>query len=47
VAALFELAHGSAPKHTGQNKFNPIAMMFSAATAVGTAQVTDAIIKRL
>ena len=28
-AALFEATHGSAPKYTGQNKVNPIAMMLS------------------
>ncbi len=28
-AALFEPIHGSAPKYTGQNKANPMAMMFS------------------
>ncbi|TMC47877.1 MAG: isocitrate/isopropylmalate dehydrogenase family protein [Chloroflexi bacterium] len=27
--ALFEATHGSAPKYTGQNKTNPMAMMFS------------------
>lgn len=27
--ALFEPTHGSAPKYTGQNKVNPMAMMFS------------------
>ncbi|HMA35661.1 MAG TPA: isocitrate/isopropylmalate dehydrogenase family protein [Chloroflexia bacterium] len=27
--ALFEPIHGSAPKHAGQNKVNPMAMMFS------------------
>jgi len=27
--ALFEPVHGSAPKYTGQNKVNPMAMMFS------------------
>ena len=29
VAALFEPIHGSAPKYAGQNKVNPMAMMFS------------------
>ena len=28
-AAIFEPTHGSAPKYTGQNKVNPIAMMLS------------------
>jgi isocitrate dehydrogenase (NAD+) len=28
-AAVFEATHGSAPKYKGQNKVNPIAMMFS------------------
>jgi len=27
--AVFEATHGSAPKYTGQNKVNPIAMMLS------------------
>jgi isocitrate dehydrogenase (NAD+) len=27
--AVFEATHGSAPKYTGQNKVNPMAMMFS------------------
>ena len=27
--ALFEPTHGSAPKYTGMNKVNPMAMMFS------------------
>ncbi|HUE95867.1 MAG TPA: isocitrate/isopropylmalate family dehydrogenase, partial [Longimicrobiaceae bacterium] len=30
VAALFEATHGSAPKYTGMNKVNPMAVMFSA-----------------
>jgi isocitrate dehydrogenase (NAD+) len=29
-AAVFEAAHGSAPKYAGQNKVNPMAMMLSA-----------------
>jgi isocitrate dehydrogenase (NAD+) len=29
--AIFEPAHGSAPKYTGKNRVNPIAMMFSGA----------------
>jgi isocitrate dehydrogenase (NAD+) len=28
-AAVFEATHGSAPKYRGQNKVNPMAMMFS------------------
>ena len=28
-AAVFEATHGSAPKYKGQNKVNPMAMMFS------------------
>ncbi len=28
-AAVFEATHGSAPKYTGQNKVNPIAMILS------------------
>jgi isocitrate dehydrogenase (NAD+) len=87
VAALFEPIHGSAPKYAGQNKVNPMAMMFSGMlmlrymgetatadrleralaeviregasvtydmkadrndpTAVGTAQVADAVIAKL
>jgi isocitrate dehydrogenase (NAD+) len=87
VAALFEPIHGSAPKYAGQNKVNPMAMMFSGVlmlrymgeqdagdrleraladviregrsvtydmkpdrndpTAVGTAQVADAVIEKL
>ncbi|MGH2691837.1 MAG: isocitrate/isopropylmalate family dehydrogenase, partial [Actinomycetota bacterium] len=27
--AVFEATHGSAPKYTGKNKVNPMAMMFS------------------
>jgi isocitrate dehydrogenase (NAD+) len=27
--AIFEPTHGSAPKYTGQNKINPMAMMLS------------------
>jgi isocitrate dehydrogenase (NAD+) len=27
--AVFEATHGSAPKYAGQNKSNPMAMMFS------------------
>ena len=27
--AVFEPVHGSAPKYAGQNKVNPMAMMFS------------------
>jgi isocitrate dehydrogenase (NAD+) len=30
AAALFEATHGSAPKYTGMNKVNPMAVMFSA-----------------
>ncbi|HEX9058220.1 MAG TPA: isocitrate/isopropylmalate dehydrogenase family protein [Ktedonobacterales bacterium] len=85
--AVFEPVHGSAPKYAGQNKVNPMAMMFSGAlmlrhlgereaarrleaamaaviaegkyvtydlkprpddpTAVGTAQVADAIIAKM
>jgi len=29
AAAVFEATHGSAPKYTGMNKVNPMAMMFS------------------
>ena len=29
AAAVFEPTHGSAPKYTGQNKVNPVAMMLS------------------
>jgi len=83
--AIFEPAHGSAPKYAGRNKVNPMAMMLSATmmlrhlgerdsadrleraiadviaegknvtydlkldptTAVGTSQVTDAVIAKL
>jgi isocitrate dehydrogenase (NAD+) len=29
TVAVFEATHGSAPKYTGQNKVNPMAMMLS------------------
>ena len=84
--AVFEATHGSAPKYTGMNKVNPMAMMLSGVlmlrhlnensaadrlenaladviaegryvtydlkpynpeTAVGTSQVSDAVISRL
>jgi len=85
--ALFEPTHGSAPKYTGQNRVNPMAMMLSGMlmmrhigevkaadrleraiaavikegksvtydmkshrddpTAVGTAQVADAVIEKI
>jgi isocitrate dehydrogenase (NAD+) len=34
-AALFEPTHGSAPKYAGQNKVNPMAMMFSGGARPG------------
>jgi isocitrate dehydrogenase (NAD+) len=33
--ALFEPTHGSAPKYTGQNKVNPMAMMLSGVMMLG------------
>jgi len=42
--ALFEPTHGSAPKYTGQNKANPMAMMFSGVLMlrhIGEAKAAD------
>jgi isocitrate dehydrogenase (NAD+) len=42
--ALFEPTHGSAPKYTGQNKVNPMAMMLSGVLMlrhIGEAQAAD------
>jgi len=42
--ALFEPTHGSAPKYTGQNKVNPMAMMLSGVLLlryIGEAQAAD------
>jgi isocitrate dehydrogenase (NAD+) len=42
VAALFEPIHGSAPKYAGQNKMNPMAMMFSGVLMLRYIEETDA-----
>jgi len=42
VAALFEPIHGSAPKYAGQNKVNPMAMMFSGVLMLRHMGETDA-----
>ena len=42
VAALFEPIHGSAPKYAGQNKVNPMAMMFSGMLMLRYMGETDA-----
>ncbi len=42
VAALFEPIHGSAPKYAGQNKVNPMAMMFSGMLMLRHMGETDA-----
>jgi isocitrate dehydrogenase (NAD+) len=42
--ALFEPIHGSAPKHAGKNKVNPMAMIFSGAMMlrwIGENQAAD------
>jgi len=41
-AALFEPTHGSAPKYTGQNKVNPIAMILSGMLMLRHINETDA-----
>jgi len=44
--ALFEPTHGSAPKYTGQNKVNPMAMMLSGVLMlrhIGEAKAADAL----
>ena len=46
--AMFEPAHGSAPKYAGQNKVNPVATVLSGAWMVeylGEKQICDAIFK--
>ncbi|HEY3094160.1 MAG TPA: isocitrate/isopropylmalate dehydrogenase family protein [Nitrososphaera sp.] len=46
--AMFEPAHGSAPKYAGQNKVNPVATVLSGAWMVeylGEKQISDAIFK--
>jgi isocitrate dehydrogenase (NAD+) len=42
TVALFEPIHGSAPKYTGQNKVNPMAMMFSGVLMLRHMGETDA-----
>ena len=41
-AALFEPTHGSAPKYTGQNKVNPMAMMLSGVMLLRHLKEADA-----
>jgi isocitrate dehydrogenase (NAD+) len=41
-AAVFEPTHGSAPKYTGQNKVNPMAMMLSGMLMLRHLDETDA-----
>ena len=41
-AAVFEPTHGSAPKYTGQNKVNPMAMMLSGVLMLRHLDETDA-----
>ncbi len=46
--AMFEPAHGSAPKYAGQNKVNPVATILSGAWMVenlGEKAISDAIFK--
>ena len=40
--AVFEATHGSAPKYTGQNKANPMAMMLSGTLMLRHLQENDA-----
>ena len=40
--AVFEPTHGSAPKYAGQNKVNPMAMMFSGMLMLRHLEETDA-----
>jgi isocitrate dehydrogenase (NAD+) len=42
TVALFEPTHGSAPKYTGQNKVNPMAMMFSGLLMLKYLKETEA-----
>jgi len=49
-AAIFEPTHGSAPKYTGQNKVNPMAMMLSGVMMLkhlGEAKVADRLEKAI
>jgi isocitrate dehydrogenase (NAD+) len=41
-AAVFEATHGSAPKYTGQNKVNPMAVMLSGVLMLRHLEETDA-----
>ena len=41
-AAVFEPTHGSAPKYTGQNKVNPMAMILSGMLMLRHLEETDA-----
>ena len=41
-AAVFEATHGSAPKYTGMNKVNPMAMMFSGVLMLRHLEERDA-----
>ena len=46
--AMFEPAHGSAPKYAGQNKVNPVATILSGAWMaeyLGEKHISDAIFK--
>ncbi|MCI0560100.1 MAG: isocitrate/isopropylmalate family dehydrogenase, partial [Nitrososphaera sp.] len=46
--AMFEPAHGSAPKYAGQNKVNPVATVLSGAWMaeyLGEKQISDAVFK--
>ena len=46
--AMFEPAHGSAPKYAGKNKVNPVATILSGALMadyLGETEVSDAIFK--
>ena len=42
AAAVFEATHGSAPKYTGQNKVNPMAVMLSGVLMLRHLEETDA-----
>ncbi len=42
AAAVFEPTHGSAPKYTGQNKVNPIAMILSGMLMLDHLEESDA-----
>ena len=43
--AVFEATHGSAPKYTGQNRTNPMAMMFSGVMMLRHIGETDAAVR--